>query len=178
MSLTGIKDRDIIESIKTGRDTKVLEQIYARVFPKIRKYIRKNSGSEDDAFDIFQDGMVVFYNHVVTGKFKEDCEISGFIYTVCKNLWINKCKHEKRMLKMDGITETHEEEENVLSLMIKKEREAEVQQILAQLGERCRELLQLVFFVQMSTREICEKMGFANEDTLKTKKIQVQAAAD
>jgi hypothetical protein len=33
-------------------------------------------------------------------------------------------------------------------------------------------LLQYVFYYQLTTREICDRMGFANEDTLKTKKYK------
>lgn len=172
MSKTGISDRDIINCIRSGRDTSVLERLYEDIFPKIKKYIRKNSGSEDDAFDIFQDGVVIFYNYVVSGRYKENYEISGFLYTVCKNLWINKAKHNRLHIRLNESIETLGDNENVLNMLISKEREKEVQDVLSLLGDRCRELLQYAFFYQLSSLEICEKMGFANEDTLKTKKYK------
>ena len=87
------KDKDIIQSIRKGENTRILKHLYAKILPKICRYIRKNSGTEDDAFDIFQDGVVIFYRHVMSGNYRDDYDISGFLYTVCRNLWINKVKH-------------------------------------------------------------------------------------
>ncbi len=165
-------DKDIIESIKKGKDTQILQHLYDKVLPKINRYICKNSGTEDDAFDIFQDGVMIFYNFVNNGRYREEYEISGFLYTVCKNLWINKVKHDKQVMRMEENYENPDESENILDFIITKEREAEVNLLLSELGERCRKLLQYVFYLQLSTKEICNKMGFANENTLKTKKYK------
>jgi DNA-directed RNA polymerase specialized sigma24 family protein len=62
--------------------------------------------------------------------------------------------------------------DNILDNLITKERESYVRNLLNELGEKCRQLLQYVFYYQLTTSEICDKMGFANEDTLKTKKYK------
>ena len=67
-----IKDKDIIESLKEGRNTQILEHLYEKVLPKISRYIRKNSGTEDDAFDIFQDGVIIFYKYLITGRYNSN----------------------------------------------------------------------------------------------------------
>ncbi len=167
-----IKDKDIIKSIKEGRNTQILEHLYKKVFPGISKYIRKNSGTEDDAFDIFQDGVLIFYKYLITGRYREEFEISGFLYTVCKNLWLNKVKHDKMLIRIVETYETPDNYENILDLIISREREEEVRRLLLKLGEKCRKLLEYVFFYQLSTKEICEKMGFSGADTLKTKKYK------
>ena len=150
-----LNDKEILDCIRKGENTKILQLLYEKILPKICKYICKNSGTEEDAFDIFQDGVMIFYNYVISGKFNEKYEIAGFLYTVCKNLWINKIRHDQLLLRI-----------------IIEERESEERRLLAELGEKCRQLLQLVFYYQLTTREICDKMGFANEDTLKTKKYK------
>ena len=162
-----LNDKEILESIRKGQNTRILQHLYEKVLPKICSYICKNSGTRDDAFDIFQDGVMIFYKYVISGKFHENYDISGFLYTVCKNLWINKAKHDRLLLRMEENFEGKELSENILDNMISKERESEVRRLLSELGEKCRELLQLAFFYQLTTREICDKMGFANEDTLK-----------
>jgi RNA polymerase sigma factor (sigma-70 family) len=167
-----LKDKDIIESIKEGKNTQILEDLYEKVLPKISKYICKNSGNKDDAFDIFQDGVIIFYKYIITGRFREEFEISGFLYTVCKNLWINKVKHDKMLIRIEEKHESTDNYENILDFIITKEREEEVRRLLMKLGEKCRKLLQYVFFYQLSTKEICEKMGFSSADTLKTKKYK------
>ncbi len=166
------RDKDIIESIRKGENTKILQHLYEKILPRIRRYICKNSGSEDDAFDVFQDGVVIFYRHVISGKYRDEHDVAGFLYTVCRNLWINKVKHDRYLLRMEENYERKDLSDNILDDIISKERASEVREFLNELGERCRELLQYVFFFQLTTREICDKMGFANEDTLKTKKYK------
>ncbi len=167
-----LKDREIINCIRRGEDSRILGHLYDKVLPKIRRYICRNSGSEDDAFDIFQDGIIIFYKYVVAGRYRDDLEISGFLFTVCKNLWINKVKHDKMVIRLSDAHESSDNEKNILELIVSREREEEVKHMMKELGERCRELLQYVFYYQLTTREICEKMGFANENTLKTKKYK------
>jgi RNA polymerase sigma factor (sigma-70 family) len=166
------RDKDIIESIRKGENTRILKHLYEKILPKIRRYICKNSGTEDDAFDVFQDGVVIFYRHVMSGNYRDDYDIAGFLYTVCRNLWINKVKHERYLLRMEENYEGKELSDNILDNIISEERASEVRNFLKELGERCRELLQYVFYYQLTTREICDRMGFANEDTLKTKKYK------
>lgn len=167
-----LKDKDIIKSIKEGKNTQILEHLYEKILPKISKYICKNSGTEDDAFDIFQDGVIIFYKYLITGRYREEFEISGFLYTVCKNLWINKVKHDKMVIRIEQNQDTPDDYDNILDFIITKEREEEVRRLLLKLGETCRLLLEYVFFYQLSTKEICEKMGFSSADTLKTKKYK------
>jgi len=127
-----LKDKDIIKSIKEGRNTQILEHLYKNVLPRISKYIRKNSGTEDDAFDIFQDGVIIFYKYLITGRYREEFEISGFLYTVCKNLWINKVKHDKMLIRIEQNQETPDDYDNILDFIITKEREEEVRRLLSQ----------------------------------------------
>lgn len=165
-------DKDIIESIRKGENTRILQHLYEKILPKISRYVCKNSGNEDDAFDIFQDGVMIFYKHVMSGHYREDYDISGFLYTVCRNLWINKVKHDSHMLRMEENYEGKDISDNVLDKLISKERESYVRDLLNELGEKCRQLLQYVFYYQLTTGEICDRMGFANQDTLKTKKYK------
>lgn len=166
------RDKEILESIRKGENTSILQHLYEKVLPKICKYICKNSGTEDDAFDIFQDGIMIFYKYVISGRYREEYDIAGFLYTVCRNLWINKARHDRLLMRLDENFEGNDLGNNILDDIISKERESEVKRLLSELGEKCRELLQYAFYYRLSTSEICNKMGFANEDTLKTKKYK------
>lgn len=166
------KDKDIIDSIRRGEDTRILKHLYDKILPKICRYICQNSGTKDDAFDVFQDGVMIFYKYVITGQYHENYDISGFLYSVCRNLWINKVKRDRFTTRLQNDIEGKETGRNILDDIISAERETEVRGFLSELGGRCRELLQYVFYHQLTTKEICEKMGFANEDTLKTKKYK------
>ena len=162
-------DKEILVFIQRGEDDKALSFLYKKILPKIRQYVKTNNGDDDEAYDIFQDGIMIFYKQVKESKFNEEYEIGGFIYTVCRNLWINRVKRKNRNVSIDHVADPGRTEDNALNDLISEEREAYVMKMLSDLGERCKELLLYSIFYKFSMKEICEKMGFSTENAAKTR---------
>jgi RNA polymerase sigma factor (sigma-70 family) len=86
---------EVINAFRTT-DSKILEQIYIHSFPTIRKLILLNKGSASDAEDIFADAMTLCFIKVRDDAgFKLTCSFDTYIYSICRNIWLNKLKHEK-----------------------------------------------------------------------------------
>ncbi|MFN6945727.1 MAG: sigma-70 family RNA polymerase sigma factor, partial [Cytophagaceae bacterium] len=66
------KSKLVIQSIRSGKNSDALNYLYKDPLRKIRKFILNNSGTLDDADDVFQDAVVVLFHYVKTGKYKED----------------------------------------------------------------------------------------------------------
>lgn len=162
-------DKEIIAHLQRGDDDEVLKYLYRTQWPKILNYISKNSGTSEEAQDIFQDCIVAFYKQVKLNKFDANRDIGGFLYTISRNLWINKVKKQQRQLPLADDADVVNEDENILSSIISSERAALVMEVFSKLGERCQLLLTYSIFNQFSMREICEKMGFSSENGAKTR---------
>lgn len=123
----------------------------------------------DQASDIFQDAVIVLFNQVRKNKFDERHAIDAFVYTVSKNLWLNKIRDERRISNFEdmSIFKGFESDENILSDLISKERSEAVSRIFEQLNEKCREILHYYNHEGLSMREISEKLGFRNEQVAK-----------
>ncbi|WP_028978306.1 RNA polymerase sigma factor [Sporocytophaga myxococcoides] len=166
------KDKEILEFIAQGNDNQALSLIYKYSLPKIRKYILNNNGTEDDVRDIFQDTMVTFYRQVKSGKFNEEFEIDGFLYTVARNLYIKHVTRYSNKNVRNSDTELVIEDassEDLLQQIIGEEKRVIINNLFAELGGTCAELLKLVVFNNFNLKEIAEKMGFSNEGVAKTK---------
>ena len=162
-------DQEILAAIHSGDDDRVLGQLYSVYLPKIKGMILKNSGTEDEALDVFQDAVMAFYKQVKTGKFKEQYQIGAFIYSVSRNLWINYIKKKNRNISISEKEYLIPLEDDVLNDMITKEREKKVMEVFSQIGERCQELLTYSIFRKYSMKEICQRMGFSTENAAKTR---------
>jgi len=162
------EDKVIIQAIKDGRDDHVLSVLYKKVYAKVKNLILKNNGTIEEAEDVFQDAVIVFYRYVKTGKFKEENDIDGFIYGVSKNLFAKVVLKKKKKEGLDQMDQIPAADDNVLDDMITREKETIIQNLMEQLGERCKEMLTHAIFYKLSMKEICEKMGFANENAAKT----------
>lgn len=165
-------DQQIIESIKTGREQETLKYLYNRCLPKIKAYISANSGDKDDALDIFQDAILVLCKQVKENKFNISFEIDGFIYSVSRNLWINKMKKESNHHKFQENHYPSIEKDDFSDYIITKENEDMIRNILEKLGEKCVQLLQFSIYYRYSNREIQKRMKFTSEDAVKTQKYK------
>jgi RNA polymerase sigma factor (sigma-70 family) len=165
-------DPEILKALKSGDTGGPLEFLYEMLFPKVRRYIRNNSGDPSTAFDVFQDSMMVFYRYVMENKFDQRYDIAGFIFTVSKNIWLNRIRKESREVNLPDNTDFRDEFDNILECMITKEREDIISELIVNLGKKCEELLRYSVFYHMKNSEICSKMGFSTENAVKTRKYK------
>ena len=133
-----IKDSELIAAIKAGRDDKVLSELYDHILPKVISFIRSNSGSDDEAFDVFQDAVLAFFKQVVTGKFDEKYDVSGFIYSVSRNLWINRVKKINRHISVETEATQELEEESFLESVYSEEKTNLVKSLFQKLDSKLR----------------------------------------
>jgi RNA polymerase sigma factor (sigma-70 family) len=162
------KGKKIIKAIKTGNDTLVLNNLYKEILPRIKRMILKNSGTEDDAKDIFQDTVLIFYNQVKLNKFNEEKDIGGFMYTVARNLWINKAKRDNKFVKINDTENWEGSEVNALGDLIDQEKAKAIDEVMNQIGEDCKKLLKYSIYEKLSMKEIAKKMGYSSEGVAKT----------
>lgn len=108
---------------------------------------------------------------VHANKFDSKYEIHGFLYTASRNLWINKCKRERIVLRMKDEPEQLEEFDFDLNIMT-PQKEQGIKQLLSLLGKRCTDLLQKSILFKTPSRQLCEELGYANENALKTQKYK------
>ncbi len=162
-------DNQIIEAIREGRDDKALNKLYTEIYPKIENFITKNGGDEDEAADIFQDAVLIFYKQVKREKFKEENPIAGFIFTVSRNLWYNRVKKKNRSSDLSENEYELPTDKNVMDDLLTDERENKINQLLSYMEEKCRDILIYSIFHKFSMKEISKMMGFTSEDVAKTK---------
>ena len=161
-------DLQIIEAIRKGNRSTYLNMLYKRTLPKVKNYIKKNGGLQEDVEDIFQDAVIIFVQKVKDRTFDEQYEIDGFIYTVSRNLWINKAKTNKRSVLQNEFEEQKEDKVDQLNYLINEEKSSIVNQILKELGEACYELMQLTLIKELSLKEVALELGYANDNVAKT----------
>jgi len=163
-------EKELFERVQKG-DEKALEFIYKKYYRMMTKLVITNSGTEEEARDVFQDALVVFWQKARSGNLVMTAKISTYIYSVCQNLWRKELDRKKRL--------SHEEKDVSETLdMDRPERDKIIAKCIDQLGETCKKVLMYYYFDEMSMQEIADKLGFANTDTAKTKKYKCKQKLD
>lgn len=165
-----IKEQEISTLIKQGKDSEVVPELYKIVFPQVKRYIVKNNGIEDDAFDVFQDSLLYFYNQVIEGKFNEKYTVFGYLFRLSINRWINKLKRNKRLVFSEDFTEKDyqqlaDTDYNQVSLVA--ENENILEKFFSGIGEKCIELLTYTIYYNLMAEDIVLRMSFASEGAVK-----------
>ncbi|HEY8400013.1 MAG TPA: sigma-70 family RNA polymerase sigma factor [Cytophagaceae bacterium] len=159
-----IEDKDILKAIRSGEDHKALEALYKYLLPHIYKLVNVGKDKEEEAKDILQEAMLIFYKQVINNKFDESYSngIRGFIYSVARNLWINQTKKNKKFIDLNYQSIENIKDTNILDELEIKEKNQLIENIFSRLGDKCRELLRLSIFEELSMKEVAEKTGYPN----------------
>lgn len=163
-------EKEIFERICKG-DERALEFLYKKYYRMMTKMVITNSGTEEEARDIYQEALVVFWQKAVSGKLVLTSKMSTFIYSICQNLWRKELDRKKRL--------SNEEKDQPVTIDTEsEERNKIIARCIDQLGDTCKKVLMYYYFEEMSMKEIADKLGFANTDTAKTKKYKCKQKLD
>lgn len=169
-SSSNMNEKEIFERICKG-DEKALELLYKKYYRMMTKLVITNSGTEEEARDIYQDALIVFWQKANSGDLVLTSKMSTYIYSICQNLWRKELDRKKRL--------SNEEKDSPVSMdMDAPEREKIILKCIEQLGETCKKVLMYYYFEEMSMQDIADTLGFANTDTAKTKKYKCKQKLD
>jgi RNA polymerase sigma factor (sigma-70 family) len=168
-------DSELVEAI---REKEMLEaailQLYQEHAEITSSFIMGKGGTEQDADDIFQETIVSFIDTVQKEKFRQESGIRTFLISISKNLWYNEIRRRQRAGNREKLYETdREQEESGISEQI-QDRELKIQlnQLLRDLGESCRKILELFYYENLSMKEIVSHLHYENEQVVRNKKYK------
>ncbi|MEM6768172.1 MAG: sigma-70 family RNA polymerase sigma factor [Bacteroidota bacterium] len=167
-------DEEIVEGLRQGgvEANIYIRYLYRKHVTLITKLVTDNTGTEEEARDIFQDTLVIFYEKVRGESFSLQAKISTYLYAVARNLWLNTLKKRKLATKFQLYQEKEKVNiaESPMVGVLSKEREWIVKQAMEELKDDCRKILILSVFERLPMKEIYVKMGFQNEQIARNKK--------
>jgi len=165
------KNQGFIQAIQNN-DTQVLKSLYTTNYPKIEVLVLKNSGSKDQAKDIYQDAFLAVWQNIKLNKFipRSESSINGYLYTIAKNKWMDVLRSQgyKKTIVASQLNyfEIKDEENNDIDDDILKDKRLEdVMLAFKNLGEACKSLLRKFYFEKKSMNLIAEELAIDSAST-------------
>ena len=156
-----------------NNDPKAIEQIYKNNFPIIQSLVLGNSGTYDDARDIFQEAMIVLYENAKTESFVLTCQIKTYVYSICKRLWLKRLQYNNRFTtQVESLEETVPVEEDIENQERRNADFVIMERALGSLGEPCKGLLEAYYLQKKSMQAIADSFGYTNAENAKTQKYK------
>lgn len=172
MGVRIINDAKLILNLKRGSEKEInytLEYLYKSNFPVIERFITANSGSSEDAKDVFQDALITFYQNLKHKDLVLTCSISTYLYSVSRNLWLKKLKRSKNLTKMEDFEDFMSVDDEK---PISKEAFKVLESVFSEISEKCIKVLTYFYFDNLSMKEIGRLTGYKSEQAVKNKKYK------
>lgn len=163
-------DGDIIDGIRK-QDNKVLAYLYDAYFGMVHDHLKKNSGSDDDVYEVLQETVVILYKQVTGERFNLTSDLKGYFFGIARNVWNTQLRYRSRITSLEAdIPEAIETEEVSAAIL-----ERIVARSFALLKEDCQMVLNL-YSDGYTYEEIALKMGLKNETYARRKKYLCKEA--
>ncbi len=157
-----IKEADLLNLIRTGDDKEAILFLYKSVYPLVKRYIKQRKGTQDDAYDVFQESLLEVYQSIMTDTFQEKFTVTGYLYRVCTFKWLNKSKRDNKIAYQHELPDILIEEmkEHQELVFVNSEDENILKQYFAEIGDKCVELLTNTIILDFSLEEAKRQMAF------------------
>jgi len=168
-------DSELVDNLRTGQQMDdTIRALYRGHFDSLSWYVMNNSGSRQDAEDIFQEVIVSFIDLVKKDKFRGESTVKTFLYSLNRHTWLNELKRRGRAaLREEKFEKAQDRVETDTSHHIAdREGKAEVMRLVGELGDTCRKILVLFYYENMSMKEILDATDYENEQVVRNKKYK------
>jgi RNA polymerase sigma factor (sigma-70 family) len=153
-----------------ANDDKALEALYTANFYKTEAFVMANSGTAEEAKDIYQEAFIAAWQNIRAGRFvpQNGSSLEAYLFQIAKYKWYDHLKAVKKIrvvpVEDSSFIEAsyNEEEESYIE---------KVQQHFKNLGEPCRQVLTLFYFMKQSMSNIAATFSWT-EATAKNNKYR------
>lgn len=122
----------------------VVSEIYRLYAPRIKHYIIANSGTEDDAADIFQEVLTDIYLQATQKQLELTCPFEPFLLLLCKRKWLNELKKRGRQPVTKDADDVYIGEDVFAQAEMLQQQQSRMQLFLEcfeKMGDACKEIL-------------------------------------
>ncbi|HTH81488.1 MAG TPA: sigma-70 family RNA polymerase sigma factor [Mucilaginibacter sp.] len=126
--------------------------LYKTAFPVVAKYVSRMGGSFDEAKDVFQDALIIYYEIIISAQstLKND---TGWLVGTAKHLWIKRYNEKNKNTALDNIDILLDRPETPSNNRLLNFLEAS--------GKKCLQLLKSFYYDQLPLHDIADEFGYS-----------------
>lgn len=135
-----------------------LRELYTNVFPGVARYVSRQGGNLDEAKDIFQDALVIYYEKTVAGNLQLTHTEKAYLLGIAKHLWYHRQQRQHKQLTDEVLNYLELPQEEVLVPSSSR-----LLRYLETAGKKCMDMLQAFYYDKQNMREIAKHFGLSGE---------------
>jgi len=127
--------------------------LYKKAFPTVARYLARMGGSFEEAQDIFQDTLVIYYEKVVSARAEIIVSEKAYLLGIAKKLWLQRYKASSRNQSL-----------NDFDIEVLPDEQPSTDKILHYLetaGKKCMELLKSYYYDHLPAGAVTTLFGYS-----------------
>jgi DNA-directed RNA polymerase specialized sigma24 family protein len=130
--------------------------LYKKAFPDVAKYVSKMGGAFDEAKDIFQDALIIYYEKAVNNSIAVQTNEQAYLLGIAKHLWAKRFRENIRHTSLDNNLNDDDfmEDENM------EPSPAKLLHYLETAGQKCMEILKAFYYDNLPANAIASLFGY------------------
>jgi RNA polymerase sigma factor (sigma-70 family) len=166
-------DQRILAGIFSNDLNAIIHQLYKQYSGMVIAYIITNQGSQQDGEDVFQEALIALINLVKSGKFRGEASLQTTFISIARNIWLNEQKKRKSLDTRGKLFENaRQQETDPASLLLQREVSEQFLTVMNRLAEGCKTLLTMVYYENLSFKDILNRTHYENEQVIRNKKYK------
>ena len=170
-----MENHSLIERIKNKDGDNALKEIYSKYRNEFLLWaFQHHSCSMEEAKDVFQQSIVIFYENIIYGKVTEiTTQVKTYLFSIGKNKI-----YELERLKSKALAQVEDQvyvQSDIYYNDVEEGYEDKLDKVntcIMKLGEPCKSILEQYYYYKKSMQEISEVMGYKNMETVKNLKYK------
>jgi RNA polymerase sigma factor (sigma-70 family) len=156
-------DDTFVRALK-AKDEKAIYDLYTAYYPSVEKFVVMNSGTSQDADDIFQETVLVVLEYISRDTFQLRCSLKTFLFAIARRLWLKYLRDRSRE---ETLAELEIGQEDFLSHWEEVERSERkydsLPQVLSRITAHCSGLLKQLFLTGKIPEHYKNDHSFRNQ---------------
>ena len=156
-----------------SNNERALKDLYVANYKKVERFVKDNSGSEEDARDIYQEAFIAMWRNIQLNKFNPVTEnsIEAYLFQIAKYKWLDHL----RSSAVKKTTTLSDHYENMMTFEELNDNDVQLLTVIKekfkQLGSSCRDLLTRFYYRKQSLKKIAAALDWT-EATAKNNKYR------
>lgn len=139
-------------------------RLYLQAFPAVARFISRQGGTLEEAQDIFQEALLVYYEKVAVNQFEPSSSHQAYMLGIARNLWL---KEQEKIVRTEPISNA-----DVAEVPTSQPVSEKLLLFLQQSGKKCMDMLQSFYYEKLSMREVSSRFGFRSERSATVQKYK------
>ncbi|RBQ06659.1 RNA polymerase sigma factor [Pedobacter miscanthi] len=147
-------------------------KLYQQAFPLVAQHVAKMGGSFDEAKDIFQDALVLYYEKVQVSGLALKYSEKSYLLGIAKHLWIKRYHENSRHSSLDLEDHVFKAVIDVADIEYREVAPFKLMRLLEQTGQKCMQLLSAFYYEKLDMDALAGRFGFSGARSATAQKFK------